>query len=121
MLDLGDIVSWGTLDGSPQAGFDLLLSGMSTVLRSEVVGSFRDANRMCQHDVDEHTKDEIRLKLRISMVMKQGTPAALGSGRAGLTHTIHALIYSTRLTSPDWKGAVKKVNSSLTWTVMLAG
>ena len=53
------------------------------------------------------------------MCIVQGTPAAVGSGRAGLVHKVHAIAHSTRLAAPDWKTTCDMLNGTLTWTADL--
>ena len=114
--DPNGIVAWGTLDKSPNAGFDLLLCGHTTAKKSDVVELFVIANELSDDRLDDVTRTEHRLYLLQNLQMVPKTPAALGSGCSGLPYTVRAMSHATRLTEPNWKAVAVHLNSTLTWT-----
>ena len=55
-------------------------------------------------------------ELRQVLALKQGSPAAVGSGRSSLRRKVHAVLHATRLSSPSWVAAVSCLNRTFSWT-----
>ena len=66
-------------------------------------------------DVEAETSDIMEyLTPRLEIV--QGSPAGVGSGKCSLPAKVGAVLHSTRLTSPDWRGCVRLMNTTFSWT-----
>ena len=63
-------VSWATLDCSPQAGYDLILNGDTTIALSRLVEMFRMANELCSPLIDDVTKEEHESTLLENLVIE---------------------------------------------------
>ena len=127
LLDEEGFCRWGTLDASPQGAWDWVLSGATLVAGSQLRRCFEDANQLIALGRSDTAAEEDNIsqqhvlarQLAESLCVVQGTPAAVGSGRAGLLHKVHALAHSTRLSAPDWKSTCDMLNGTLTWTADL--
>jgi hypothetical protein len=63
MMRTDDIISWGTLDGSPNGGYDLELHGSVTMRLGDLPRAFRDSLALCDEVVTADEKAEIRRRL----------------------------------------------------------
>eukprot|EP00974_Lingulodinium_polyedra_P022383 2159928-Lingulodinium_polyedra.AAC.1 len=59
---------------------------------------------------------ECARRLSSWLVMQQGVPTAVGSGRGSARRKLHAVVHSQRLESAGWPSAAKLLNSTVTWT-----
>ena len=122
VLDESGFCRWGTLDSSPQGSWDWLLAGATLARMAVVESCYEDANQLIvlgkQQDskftADEQTAVAHRLARHLSIV--QGTPTAVGAGRSGLIHKVHALAHSVRLSAANWKQTCRLLNQTVTWT-----
>ena len=131
LLDGEGFCRWGTLDSSPQGAWDWLLAGSTLVAGSRLPECFRDANALialglAAAEVETEVGDEsvsqqsaIAARLASHLSLMQGTPTAVGAGRASLEYKVHALAHSTRLSAPNWKWTCKMLNGTISWTADL--
>ena len=75
---VSDCVRYGTLDASPQGGFDWLLVGATTIAQQDLLRAFRLSTDLCD-PADEHEKEHVKELSRL-LQLRQLPPVALGSG-----------------------------------------
>ena len=117
------IVRWGTLDASPQGEWDWVLMGTSTMRSKDLPHCFDLAFRLHAIGSSRSTLAEPSTReldvcddLCAKLVMTEGVPCGVGSGKASLRHKLHALMHSHRLISSSWDEAIQLVASTCTWT-----
>ena len=112
------------MDGSPQHGYDWLLHGSITVSVAECVALFHAATEYIVRsleqgpapaDADNRTL-ELRARLSKSLRKVLSVPVAVGSGKAGIRHKLHALVHSERIYSWSLGAAAAMVSRSFSWT-----
>lgn len=82
----------------------------------EIPGAMVDANLLCAACAADEDKRAAAQRLDTVMVLSQGVPSTVGSGRQTLDRKVHAILHATRLTHPSWKQAVAGLNSTASWT-----
>ncbi len=108
----GGIVTWRTLDLSPQAGVEWSLHGCSTMRQCDLPHALTLPIILCGHPEDADVHSELNSLLR----MEAGIPVGVGSGRKSLKHKGHGLLHTTTLTSRTWRSAARLLNTSVTVT-----
>ena len=112
----GGYSRFGTMDSSPQGGHDWVLSGSRTIANKCLVPALKDAHRLCLPNLERDEKAEIQRRLREMLVLSQGVPTAVGSGRQSLNRKMHAVTHATRLVNMSWKNTVGMINAHVGWT-----
>ena len=113
-IDQGPVVSWGSLDLSPQGGYELVMSGLSVMLQSDLVRAFRLSIELCSDNLSAHDSETRQKELRKLIHFQRNPPTGVGSGRSGLPHKIHAWCHAQKLVSPTWKSVAAVINSFVT-------
>ena len=129
LLAAGEPTRWGTIDASPQAGWDWVLHGRISLSKHELVVSFREANMYIQLSIaqraamdnhqDFHQSNKVEgigFRLAKKLRLRLALPTAVGAGRAGIRHKLHSLVHGERMTSPSWPSAVTLMNSTFSIT-----
>ena len=116
------VVAWRTMDGSPQGGYDLIITGCTVMRASELIDALKIAWALCATDGEEiSSEDEKAYVAQLSPLLRitQGVPASVGSGRSSMRHKMHATCHSERLQQPDWEHVARSINSTFSWTADL--
>ena len=72
-----------------------------------------DASQLLgSEDVEEDNRNQTLLVALLQV--KFAAPVAVGSGRQGTRHKVHAFVHSSRLVTPSWSQACKYTNSQFT-------
>ena len=77
----GGIVRWGTMDGSPQGNWDLILHGSATMCVRDLPAAYTMASMLNGRGpapLDDEEDQRVRGELSKLLVMTQGQPAAVG-------------------------------------------
>jgi hypothetical protein len=114
MMSDGPVVSWRTLDLSPQAGYEWLMHGCSIIRQSELVPSL-ELVRLLMTPLAPNDERDIQVELAGLFEIAQGVPSAVGSGRSGLKYKVHACFHSERFRVKSWQAVARIMNSSVTW------
>jgi hypothetical protein len=114
MMSDGPVVSWRTLDLSPQAGYEWLMHGCSIVRQSELVPAL-ELVRLLITPLAPNDERDIQVELAGLFEIAQGVPSAVGSGRSGLKYKVHACFHSERFRVKSWQAVARIMNSSVTW------
>ena len=128
LLALGPVISWATMDASPQQGWDWFMHGRLRISTRNLIEYSRKAVRyicVCRQLADDEDDissnqhvlaEEVKLRLFLQDVLRlqMGVPGCTGAGRSGVRHKLHAWVHSERLTSMSWGDAVMLVNISFT-------
>jgi hypothetical protein len=109
------VVRWGTLDKSPQKGWDWLLQGGSTITQDQLPLAYELSLKLCR-DLTEREEVACLDALAKLIALSHGVPTAVGSGRSSLKYVVHALAHSSKLTSRSWPSVAIILNSTFTWT-----
>ena len=88
MRQPGGVVTWRTVDSSPQYGWDWVLNGMRLISAGSLEEAFADANALCSPALDDEDAARLLQKLVPLVQWRQGVPAAVGSGRSPLRRGI---------------------------------
>ena len=112
----GGVVTWRTVDSSPQFGWDWVLCGVRMVRAVDLQQAFFDANALCSDDVPDEEKARIMANLAPMIQWRQGVPAAVGSGRSSLRRKVHAIAHAQRLTTQGWPSATSLLNATVSFT-----
>jgi len=96
MMEDDAIASWRTLDLTPLAGYEWLMSGASTMRQSDLPDALRLASRLFDVSLQRLESEEVQQKLWQYLNITQGVPVALGSGRSSLRYKMHASCHSTK-------------------------
>ena len=115
MVADGGVVRYGTVDTSPQAGWDWVMHGARTISNHTLRQLFRDSCRLCGDLLDDQAAELIK-SMRSNLMLVQGVPTAVGSGKSSLARKVHAVVHSTRITSSSWRETVHIMNSTFSWT-----
>ena len=120
MLQGDGVFRWATVDSSPQGGWEWVLHAATTMRISDAVAALRTATMLAtSDDVDTPECAAALKRLRSVLCLHQGVPTVVGSGYASLSHKVHAVCHSTRLTASSWPAAAQLLNSTVTWTTDL--
>ena len=126
MDDPAGITRLGTVDSSPDGEYDWVMCGFTTIRNADLAQCLEHAHRLVRlaelagdeeiaDDVEAETADIMEyLAPRLAIV--QAPPAGVGSGKCSLPAKMGAVLHSTRLTSPHWRGCVRLTNSTFSWT-----
>lgn len=115
-LQQSGVIRWATVDTSPQGGWDWIMSGARVMSHTDLVSSFRDSKRLCSGILCQDEACALFEDMSLALEIRQAAPAVVGSGRAGLTRKVRAVLHSLRLCSPSWQAAIRVLNSSFSWT-----
>ena len=109
----GGMVSWRSMDLSPQGGVEWVLHGASAVRHGDL-----DRALLLSLHIANHTDDEAEMaamqELQALLQLRQAVPTGVGSGRKDLVHKIHGMIHSARLTCPSWKATAAAISGTVT-------
>ena len=105
----GGVVSWRTMDLTPQAGVEWLLQGSSHMKQSDLARALELSFMLDFHDENEEAYAK---ELSSLLVLTQSVPARVGSGRKSVKYRAHALIHGQRLVSPSWAASEAVFNST---------
>ena len=108
----GGCTSWRTLDLSPHAGIEYVLHGATIVQQSKLAEAFSLYLDVVTRSANEK---ESAKKLSGILIMRQGCPVGVGSGRKGLRHKMHACMHAERLLACSWKSAGHLINCTITF------
>ena len=122
MLDRGGLTRFGTLDGSPQSGYDWEHCGYVTISDEDLL-LMRDYSQLLLVAIrfgepgDQERPDvkEAFTELSKRLVLQLNPPGATGSGASGVWHKAHVVCHTTRLTAPSWEASAKLMNATFTW------
>jgi hypothetical protein len=132
-LNKGPMVRYSTVDASPQFGWDWVICGHIDISSSDIRGLYYQSNRYigrCHHRRDRvqagASEEEVatlgdelhdmRASIAPLLVLLQGMPVAVGSGRADVRYKLHSLVHSQRIASCSWLSTVALVNSTFSIT-----
>ena len=73
------------------------------------------ANKLGGTCITDEEELQIQTDLRSILLLEQGTPVAVGSGRSSLKYKIHACTHSVKLTSHSWRRACEQMTRTCTW------
>ena len=116
-LNGSGMIKWFFLDSSPQGHLDWLLSASLTLPLSEARRCFllcRDLECMSELEVEQAKKTQD--VLAPFLLPKPGPPVAVGSGRAGRAHKVHAFVHSAKLESRTWGECCHMLSSVASFT-----
>ena len=89
------MVSWRSLDLSPNAGIEVIMHGGVSMSQSNLANAYDYACML--HSVHENEQILGMEKLKSLMALMQAVPAGLGSGKSGLRYKLRAMQHSARL------------------------
>lgn len=115
MLAAG-IARWASMDASPQGGIEWVLAGATTMLTSKLHEAFDLSLSLCRPSVSADMERIAVCTLTPLLLLQQGVPTAVGSGRASLQHKMHALVHAERLRQKSWGDTITAINATLTFT-----
>eukprot|EP00969_Alexandrium_andersonii_P116867 5167395-Alexandrium_andersonii.AAC.1 len=87
MMGQGGITRWGTVDASPQGGWDWQMIGFRTMANAHLFESFQDAHILWRHglesDDDQDSEAPVHVRaaaqrLEQRLELTQGVPGGLG-------------------------------------------
>ena len=73
------------------------------------------ANKLGGTCITDEEELQIQTDLRSILLLEQGTPVAVGSGRSSLKYKIHACTHSVKLASRSWRRACEQMTRTCTW------
>ena len=119
-LGNGGFLAYGTLDLSPQAGFNFLNSAFTSIRIDQLAELYRASLLLCRAERPDEQRPCQAVQgaydlLTGALPYKQGVPTALGSGWAAMPYVIRALMHSRRFGCNSWLLAVKALNLTLFW------
>ena len=108
LLALGPVISWATMDASPQQGWDWFMHGRLRISARNLIEYFRKAVRyicVCRQLADDEDDlssnqhvlaEEVKFILFLQDVLRlqMGVPGCTGAGRSGVRHQLHAWVHS---------------------------
>ena len=117
------VVSYGTADCSPQAGYNFLSAGFTTISIDKLIPCYEASLHLCRSDrpgLGEGAEETDAIKELMSLLKehlqyKQSLPVALGSGFAGIPQHVRALCHTRRFTCQSWQDVVLLMNSVFIW------
>ena len=118
----GGIVRWAMADASPQGIHDYLLITYSVVAVKDLDEAFADAQFLatsCLSDSDDSAVQQQRtqaLSRLQKLAFKAAPPSAIGSGRAGISHKLHAYVQAVRLQAMDWADTASILSATVSLT-----
>ena len=125
-LQHGDIIDadcgfvrWATMDESPQGHFAWMMHGGIAMRIDRMLAVFRQAQRLSNSKslgLTAAVQSQIVNDIASDLLLTQGVPTALGSGRCSLRHKMAAVTHSCRLQLSSWKDSVRWINSTFCWT-----
>ena len=127
--DPAGIARLGTVDSSPDGEYDWVMCVFTTTRNADLPQFLEHAHRLVRlaelaedeeiaDDVEAETADIMKyLAPRLEIV--QASPAGVGSGKCSLPAKMGAVLHSTRLTSPHWRGCVRLMNSTFSFVAGL--
>ena len=100
---------FASLDLSPHAGYEWLLSTSTDISCEDLERAFHVARELI--DADDETQKELQAELRKLFLVTFGVPVAVGAGRQATRHKVHATIHAARFVNRTWRDACRYVNS----------
>ena len=114
--DPDGIVSWATMDSSPQGGYDWVLCGITTLSLRDAQRAFDISLELCTPALDNDEAASKVADLQSMLHLRQGVPTAVGSGRATIRHKTHAFLHALRLQCDSWPHVIGLTDSILSYT-----
>ena len=112
----GGLVSWRTLDLSPQGGVEWLLQRTSCMKQSSLARAFDLSLMLYLDDESAESQAAVADELKKLLVTLPAVPLGVGSGRKSVKYRAHAVTHGQRLTSPSWSAAAMTLNSTVSLT-----
>ena len=106
-----ETVAWSTVDGSPQAGYNLLIVGTMRVKVKDLLsamGLAQTLQTLGSEVAEKHAAEQLTNFLH----MRQLIPVTTGSGRCSLKYKMHAWVHAERLQQTDWGSVAAAVSSN---------
>ena len=113
LLERG-VVSWRSTDLSPQAGYEGLMHGGTTMRQEDLARALGLAHTQ-QTTTDDHQGLECASSPQSLLALDQGVPVGVGSGRSSLPYKMHAYCHAVKLMAHSWTAAAVLMNSTVTW------
>ena len=113
------IIRWATMDESPQGHFQWMMQGSITMRADDVGRAFHMAQRLSNRvalGLDAATEKDIVAELSRLLVLRQGVPTAVGSGKMSLRHKMSAVTHSCRLQLNSWSETAAWITQTFSWT-----
>ena len=82
---------------------------------SDADASFFLAGKLGSTIITEEEEQTIQKELTAALLLEQGIPVAVGSGKSALKYKLRATSHSVKLTSRTWKRTAQQLRNTATW------
>ena len=115
LLQRGGMLKWYLVDSSPQGHLDWVLSSSQTLPLNKARLAYLAATKLKTSSLSDEECLELQATLSPWLLPKAG-PAAIGSGRAGTSHKVHAFAHAAKLECQSWEDCAAMLSNVVCFT-----